>query len=46
MVDCEVMVGGTWYPFTASTNDNTKQGPKIYANAVAGQYGVAEMYAV
>ncbi|WP_455424783.1 prophage tail fiber N-terminal domain-containing protein [Dryocola sp. LX212] len=45
MIDCEVLVGGKWYPFTASANDSTTWGPVIYANAVAGQYGVVEIYA-
>jgi|MedtruStandDraft_1076414.scaffolds.fasta_scaffold146314_1 hypothetical protein len=45
MIDCEVLVKEEWYPFTASPNDSTTWGLAIYANAVAGQYGVVEIYA-
>ncbi|MFX2607080.1 hypothetical protein [Enterobacter mori] len=38
-IDCEISVGGTWYPFTASLDDSTDHGPVIYQNAASGQYG-------
>lgn len=39
MIDCEVLVGGKWYPFTASPADSTKWGPAIYNAAAAGKFG-------
>lgn len=44
MIDCEVLVGGTWYPFTASAADSTAWGPVIFSRAVAGYYGDVEPY--
>lgn len=38
-IDCEVNTVRGWLPFTASRDDSTEWGPKIYAAAVAGKYG-------
>lgn len=44
MVDCEVLVGAKWYPFTASPADSTTWGPAIYNAAVAGLFGEVAPY--
>lgn len=38
-IDCEVNTVRGWLPFTASRDDSTEWGPKIYAAAIAGNYG-------
>lgn len=38
-VNCEILAGEKWFPFTASPDDVTTWGPAIYASAVAGTYG-------
>lgn len=43
-IDCEVLIGERWYPFTATPDDRTSWGPQIYASAVAGNFGVVESY--
>lgn len=44
MIDCEVLVNGKWYPFTASPADSTKWGPAIYSAAAAGRFGEVAPY--
>ncbi len=44
MIDCEVLVNGKWYPFTASPADSTTWGPAIYNAAVAGRFGEVAPY--
>ncbi|WP_234262241.1 prophage tail fiber N-terminal domain-containing protein [Klebsiella aerogenes] len=44
LIDCEVLVGAKWYPFTASPADSTKWGPVIYNSAVAGRFGEVAPY--
>ncbi|ECJ5891796.1 hypothetical protein FNH88_19385 [Salmonella enterica subsp. salamae] len=39
VIDCEVNTTRGWLPFTATPDDSTEWGPKIYAAAVAGEYG-------
>jgi hypothetical protein len=43
-IDCEVLVNGTWYPFTAAADDLTHYGPLIYESAVSGNYGEVAAY--
>lgn len=38
-VDCEILLGEEWVPFTASPDDPEAHGRIIYANALAGTYG-------
>ncbi|EHQ0665642.1 prophage tail fiber N-terminal domain-containing protein [Salmonella enterica] len=44
-IDCEIDTVQGWLPFTASPNDSTEYGPKIYAAAIAGDYGDVSVYA-
>lgn len=44
-IDCEIDTVQGWLPFTASPNDSTEYGPKIYAAAIAGDYGDVSEYA-
>ncbi|EBX3140778.1 hypothetical protein DRT30_10080 [Salmonella enterica subsp. enterica serovar Ealing] len=44
-IDCEIDTVQGWLPFTASPNDSTEYGPKIYASAIAGDYGDVSEYA-
>ncbi|WP_370611831.1 prophage tail fiber N-terminal domain-containing protein [Klebsiella aerogenes] len=44
LIDCEVLVSGKWYPFTASPTDSTAWGPVLYNAAVAGQFGEVVPY--
>ncbi|EBG0214447.1 prophage tail fiber N-terminal domain-containing protein [Salmonella enterica] len=44
-IDCEIDTVQGWLPFTASPNDSTEYGPKIYAAAIAGDYGDVLEYA-
>ncbi|CZY43367.1 Uncharacterised protein [Enterobacter cloacae] len=44
-IDCEILNGGQWLPFTASMTDKTAHGPAIYSNALAGLYGPVKEYA-
>ncbi|EIU1267193.1 prophage tail fiber N-terminal domain-containing protein [Salmonella enterica subsp. enterica serovar Agbeni] len=43
-IDCEIDTVQGWLPFTASPNDSTEYGPKIYAAAIAGDYGDVSEY--
>lgn len=43
-IDCEVLVEGRWHPFTASVDDTTPWGQRIYAEAIAGNYGSISAY--
>ncbi|HII1679912.1 TPA: prophage tail fiber N-terminal domain-containing protein [Salmonella enterica] len=38
-INCEISTTRGWLPFTATPDDSTEWGPKIYAAAVAGEYG-------
>lgn len=38
-IDCEVLMGGKWMPFTASPDDPAGYGREIFSNAQAGMYG-------
>ncbi|EJK0523139.1 prophage tail fiber N-terminal domain-containing protein [Salmonella enterica] len=44
-INCEIQTTRGWLPFTASPNDSTEYGPKIYASAIAGDYGDVSEYA-
>lgn len=44
-IDCEILNGDQWLPFTASITDTTAYGPVIYSNALAGMYGPVKDYA-
>lgn len=43
-INCEISTTRGWLPFTATPDDSTEWGPKIYAAAVAGEYGEVSAY--
>ncbi|WP_244578208.1 prophage tail fiber N-terminal domain-containing protein [Escherichia coli] len=43
-IDCEIFTANRWTPFTAAADDVTDWGRKIFSDALAGLYGVVDVF--